>query len=233
MLDTLFALLTLIFLEAILGIDNLVFISIVSNRLPEALQKRARRTGLSLAWITRLLSLGFIFWMIHLTKPIVQIHEFDLSWRDIFLIGGGIFLLTKATFEIHYEMDTQPHSRKIYKAANFFLVITQIAVLDIVFSLDSIFTAVGLTQQYWIMATSITVAIILMILASEPLTRFVNRHPTVKMLALSFLLLIGTVLIADGLHFHVPRGYIYFAVCFSLLVEFFNLRLKAKKQKQK
>lgn len=230
MLDTLFALLTLIFLEAILGIDNLVFISIVSNRLPEALQKRARRTGLSLAWITRLLSLGFIFWMIHLTKPIVQIHEFDLSWRDIFLIGGGIFLLTKATFEIHYEMDTQPHSRKIYKAANFFLVITQIAVLDIVFSLDSIFTAVGLTQQYWIMATSITVAIILMILASEPLTRFVNTHPTVKMLALSFLLLIGTVLIADGLHFHVPRGYIYFAVCFSLLVEFLNLR---SKQKQK
>lgn len=229
MLDTLFALLTLIFLEAILGIDNLVFISIISSRLPEALQKKARRTGLSLAWITRLISLGFVFWMIHLTQPILQIHKFDLSWRDLFLIGGGIFLLTKATYEIHHEMDSKPRANKVYKAANFLLVIIQIALLDIVFSLDSIFTAVGLTQQYWIMATSITVAIILMVLASEPLTRFVNKHPTVKMLALSFLLLIGTVLIADGLHFHVPRGYIYFAVCFSLLVEFLNLRSQSKK----
>lgn len=233
MLDTLFALLTLIFLEAILGIDNLVFISIVSSRLPEPLQKKARRIGLMLAWITRLISLGLIFWMIHLTKPILQIHNFALSWRDIFLIGGGVFLLAKATYEIHHEMDSEPHTQRVYKGAKFLMVITQIAMLDIVFSLDSIFTAVGLTHQYWIMATSITIAIILMILASEPLTGFVNKHPTVKMLALSFLLLIGTILIADGLHFHVPRGYIYFSVCFSLLVEFLNLRSKSKKTKVK
>jgi predicted tellurium resistance membrane protein TerC len=229
-MDILFSLVTLIILEAVLGIDNLVFISILSSRLPAHRQKSARRIGLVLAWVIRLLLLGCVFWVIGLTKPIIHIAEFSLSWHDIFLIIGGLFLLAKGTREIHNEMELAAKHGSMVQSANYFSVIAQIAVFDIVFSLDSILTAVGLTKRYWIMAVAITVAILMMILASEPLTRFINRHPTIKMLALSFLLLIGMVLIADGLHFDIPRGYLYFAVCFSLFVEFLN-NLAAQKRK--
>lgn len=233
MLDILFSLITLIVLEAVLGIDNLVFISILSGRLPEHNQKSARRVGLILAWITRLILLGCAFWIIKLTKPILHLAEFGLSWHDIFLLAGGLFLLAKGTREIHTEMElAAQHEQPSAKSANYFSVIVQIAVFDIIFSLDSILTAVGLTKRYWVMATAITVAILIMILASEPFTRFINRHPTIKMLALSFLILIGMVLIADGLHFDIPRGYLYFAVCFSLFVEFLN-NLAAKKRKNR
>ena len=233
MLDILFSLMTLIVLEAVLGIDNLVFISILSSRLPKSSQKSARRIGLMLAWIVRLLLLGSVFWIIGLTKPIIHIAEFALSWHDIFLISGGLFLLAKGTREIHTEMELAAKHDHVAQPAHYFAVITQIALFDIVFSLDSILTAIGLTKRYWVMAVAITVAIFLMILASEPLTRFINRHPTIKMLALSFLLLIGTVLIADGLHFDIPRGYLYFAVCFSLFVEFLNNLATRKRRKSR
>ncbi len=231
MLDIIFSLLTLVVLEAILGIDNLVFISILSGRLPAHLQKKARRIGLMLAWVVRLLLLGCVFWIIGLTKPVISFFKLSLSWHDIFLITGGLFLLAKGTSEIHIEMELAGKIHQRTRFANFFGVITQIALFDIVFSLDSILTAVGLTRLYWVMAVAITIAILIMLLASEPLTHFINRHPTIKMLALSFLLLIGTILIADGFHFNIPRGYIYFAVCFSLFVEALNNIVAKKKQR--
>lgn len=231
MLDIAFSLLTLIVLEAILGIDNLVFISILSSRLPEYRQKSARRVGLILAWVIRLLLLASVIWIVGLTKPIMSVFEFALSWRDIFLISGGLFLLVKATLEIHTEMETARKKSRQSHYAKFFAVITQIAIFDIVFSLDSILTAIGLTHHFWVMAVAITVAILIMLSASEPLTRFINRHSTIKILALSFLLLIGTVLIADGFHFDIPRGYLYFAVCFSLFVEALNNMIAKRKSR--
>ncbi len=232
MLANLFSLFTLIILEAILGVDNLVFIAILSSRLPENQQKNARRLGLILAWVTRLAFLTGVFWIITLTKPILKIYSLHLSWHDIFLIAGGLFLLYKGTREIHTEIELAGKPQHIPKRAHFLAVILQIAIFDIVFSIDSILTAIGLTKQYWIMATAITVAIIIMLLATESLTRFINRHPTVKILALSFLLLIGIILIADGCHFDIPRGYLYFAVCFSLFIEFLN-NLISRKHKSK
>lgn len=230
--DILISLVTLTFLEIVLGVDNLVFISIISSRLPAHQQKLARRVGLLLALISRLLLLASVLWIIGLTKPLFTVFGSPFSGRDIFLILGGLFLLYKSTFEIHteFEGENEPKIRK--KTAVFGLVVLQIALLDIVFSLDSIFTAVGLTQQFWIMATAIIIAIMTMIFSSEPLSRFVMKHPTIKMLALSFLLLIGTILIADGFGFHVPRGYIYFALSFSVLVETLNL-FAARKRKKK
>lgn len=229
MLEILFSLLTLIVLEAILGIDNLVFIAILSSRLPANRQKQARGIGLMLAWIMRLLLLAGIFWMMGLTKPIFRLFQFEISWHDLFLMGGGVFLLAKGTREIHTEIALAGKTLDVKPQSRYWTVILQIVVFDLIFSLDSIFTAVGLTHRYWIMAAAITVAILLMLLASTPLTRLINRHPTFKMLALSFLLLIGTVLIADGLHFNVPRGYLYFAICFSLLVETLNGIVARKK----
>lgn len=231
MLDILFSLFTLVILEAILGIDNLVFISILSSRLAADRQKSARRIGLMLAWMTRLILLAGVFWIMGLTKPIMHVFKLDISWHDIFFLAGGLFLLAKGTREIHIEMELAHQSESLAPQANYFAVIAQIAIFDIVFSLDSILTAIGLTKIYWIMATAITIAILIMLLASEPLTRFINRHPTIKMLALSFLLLIGVVLIADGLHFNIPRGYLYFAVCFSLFVEALN-SIVAKRRKK-
>lgn len=231
MLESLISLFTLIILEAILGVDNLVFIAILSSRLPEHQQKNARRLGLLLAWVTRLAFLTGVFWIISLTKPILKIHSFALSWRDIFLIAGGLFLLVKGTKEIHTEIELAGKPQHVPKSAQFLTVIVQIALFDIVFSIDSILTAIGLTPHFWIMAVAITIAIMLMMLAAEPLTRFINRHPTIKILALSFLLLIGIILIADGCHFDIPRGYLYFAVCFSLLVEFINNLVARRKSK--
>lgn len=231
--DTVISLITLTFLEIVLGVDNLVFISIVSSRLPKKKQKFARRFGLLLALFSRLALLASALWIIGLTKPLFTVMKFAFSGRDLFLIAGGLFLLYKSTFEIHTEIGGHDEIKKLKKAyASFTMVVIQIAVLDIIFSLDSIFTAIGMTQTYWIMALAIIIAIVLMIVASEPLSRIVMKMPTIKMLALSFLLLIGTILIADGFHFHVPRGYVYFALSFSVLVEALNL-LVARRRKKK
>ena len=227
----LISLLTLTVLEIILGIDNLVFLSILSQKLPKHQQKFARRIGLSLAWIMRLLLLASAVWLVGLTKPVINLFGYSLSWRDIFLLLGGLFLLVKATQEIHMAMEPKSESTKfIRKPALLPIVISQIVFIDAVFSLDSILTAIGLTNRFWLMATAVTIAIVVMLFASETLSRFINRHPTIKMLALSFLILIGMMLIADGLGFHIPRGYIYFAMGFSLFVESLNIRRRKIKK---
>ena len=225
------SLFTLTFLEIILGVDNLIFISIASSRLPVHRQKLARRIGLLLALGTRLLLLASVIWIVGLTQPWFSLFGFAFSGRDIFMIGGGLFLLYKGTLEIHTEFEAHGKSPTVRKFASFASVVTQIAIFDIIFSLDSILTAVGLTQNFMIMAIAITIAVIVMMIGSEPLARFVDAFPTVRMLALSFLLLIGTVLIADGFSFHVPRSYIYFAVCFSIFVEILNSSLARKKRR--
>lgn len=232
--DIAITLLTLTFLEIVLGVDNLVFISIISRRLPKQQQKIARRFGLILALISRLVLLASALWVISLKKPILTIFNFDMSGRDLFLLGGGLFLLYKGTREIHAEyIGEHSEEEKNGNYAGFGAIVTQIAILDIVFSLDSIFTAVGLTQQFWIMAAAIVITIILMIIASEPLSRLIMKLPTIRMLALSFLLLIGTILIADGLHFHVPRQYVYFALAFSVMVESLNLLVASRRKRHK
>ncbi len=232
--DIALSLTALTILEIVLGIDNLVFLAIISQRLPKNQQKSARKIGLTLAWVTRLLLLASAVWLTTLTYPILHLFDFSFSWRDLFLLGGGVFLLTKATQEIHGELEPEPQVKQTpsSKAYHFGMVVAQIAVLDIVFSLDSVLTAIGLTQRFWLMATAITIAIIAMLVASEPLCRFIERHPTIKMLALCFLILIGMVLVADGFEFHIPRGYIYFAMAFSLLIESLNM-IKRKRRKKK
>lgn len=224
-IDIILSLVTLTILEVVLGIDNLVFLAIISQKLPKQQQRRARQLGLTLAWVTRLILLASVVWIIKLTTPLFTIFDIPFSGRDLFLLVGGLFLLVKATQEIHDEIEPKDSFIKPTRkqAGQFFSVVIQIAILDIVFSLDSVLTAVGLTDQFWLMATAITIAIIAMVFASEPLSKFIERHPTIKMLALSFLILIGTVLIADGFNFHVPRGYIYFALGFSLAIEFLNI----------
>jgi predicted tellurium resistance membrane protein TerC len=223
-------LITLTILEIILGIDNLVFLAILSQRLPERLQKKARQIGLSLAWISRLALLGSAIWLTKLTTPLFTIFGLALSGRDLFLLCGGLFLLTKSTQEIHSELEPEKEGLGTTKKvrAGFLMVLTQIVVLDMVFSLDSVLTAIGLTQNFVLMAIAISIAIIIMIFASEPLSRFIHRHPTIKMLALSFLILIGTFLVADGLGYHIPRGYLYFAMAFSLMVESLNMWRRKK-----
>ncbi len=229
--ELLVSFLTLTILEIILGIDNLVFISIISQKLPQHQQKKARRIGLTLAWITRLLLLACAVWLAKLTQPLFAVFGLSVSGRDLFLFIGGLFLLAKATQEIHSEFEVSAPSR-ITKAFNnrFAWIVTQIALLDVVFSLDSVLTAIGLTPYFWLMASAITVAILVMIFASEPLSYFIQKHPSIRMLALSFLILIGMVLVADAFGYHIPRGYIYFAMGFSLTVESLNF-LRRKKIK--
>jgi len=230
-IEILISLLTLTVLEVVLGIDNLVFLAIISNRLPQHQQKKARRFGLTLAWVTRLLLLFSAIWLTKLVHPFLTIFNFDLSGRDLFLMIGGLFLLTKATQEIHAELEPIKKEKNIsVKFASFSMIVAQIAILDIVFSLDSVLTAIGLTDRFWLMAVAITFAIFTMIFLSEPLSRFIERHPTIKMLALSFLIMIGMVLVADGFHFHVPRGYVYVAMAFSLFVEVLNMTVRKRKR---
>ena len=217
------SLLTLTALEIVLGIDNLLFIAILVGRLPAERQKRARQVGLALALITRLALLASIAWIIGLTRPLFELFGHPVSWRDIILIGGGFFLLYKGTREIHHGLEDDGPEQETGRAkASFGGVIAQIMVLDIVFSLDSVITAVGMANELWVMAAAIIIAVAIMLGASGPVSAFVERHPTVKMLALSFLLLIGMTLIADGAGFHVPKGYIYAAIGFSVGVEFLN-----------
>ncbi len=221
------ALLTLTVLEIVLGIDNIVFISILVGKLPAHQQDRARIIGLALAMFMRIGLLFTISWVIGLTAPLFEIAGMEISGRDLILIGGGLFLLGKATFEIHDRLEGEEHgSVAIAGAASFTSVIAQILVLDIVFSLDSVITAVGMAEDLWVMVTAVVIAVGVMLISSGYIATFVNRHPTVKMLALSFLLLIGMSLVAEGLDFHIPKGYIYFAMGFSVFVEILNLRIR-------
>jgi predicted tellurium resistance membrane protein TerC len=226
------ALLTLTVLEIVLGIDNIVFISILVGKLPADQQDRARIIGLSLAMVMRIALLFTISWVIGLTAPLFNVLGMDFSGRDLILIGGGLFLLGKATFEIHDHLEGAEHGTSAAAAgtAAFSSVIAQILLLDIVFSLDSVITAVGMADDLWVMVTAVVIAVGVMLVSSGPISRFVNRHPTVKILALSFLLLIGMSLVAEGLDFHIPKGYIYFAMAFSVFVEVINLRVRSRRE---
>jgi predicted tellurium resistance membrane protein TerC len=231
--DALIALLTLTVLEIVLGIDNVIFISILVQRLPAEQRDNARRIGLGLAMGMRILLLLTISWIIGLTEPLFTIAGVEFSWRDVILIGGGLFLLWKATTEIHESLEgEEAHEAGGGKAATFGGVLIQIVLLDIVFSLDSVLTAVGLVDEVAIMIAAVVIAVGVMLIASGPLSRFVHDHPSVKMLALSFLLLVGAALVADGMHFHIPRGYLYFAIAFSMGVESLNLLAARARRKR-
>jgi predicted tellurium resistance membrane protein TerC len=221
------ALLTLTALEIVLGIDNVIFLSVIVSRIPEPQAKRARQIGLALALIFRILLLSLLVWLIGLTEAVFNVRGMPFSWRDIILIGGGLFLISKATHEIHAEVEGGDEAGERKGGASaFFWVILQIIVIDLVFSLDSIITAIGMAQDLAIMIAAIVIACIIMYLSSGPVARFVAEHPTTKMLALAFLVLIGVALVADGFQFHIPRGYIYFAIAFSAVVEMFNVLAK-------
>ena len=224
--EGLLALVTLTFLEIILGVDNVIFISILSGKLPQQQQARARRVGLMAAMLMRILLLLSIAWIIRLTAPLFTILGRGVSGRDLILIGGGLFLIGKATLEIHERLEGEEGHGAVRMAPSFAAVIVQIMLLDIVFSLDSVITAVGMADDVTIMAAAVVLAVAIMMFSAEPISAFVNRHPTVKVLALSFLLLIGVSLIGDGLGMHVPKGYIYFAMGFSIFVEMINLRVR-------
>ena len=220
------ALITLTFLEIVLGVDNVIFISILSSKLPAAQQGPARRVGLLAAMGMRLLLLLSIVWVIRLTAPLFYILGRPISGRDLILIGGGLFLFAKATIEIHQRLEGEEGRSSARVRPSFAAVITQIMALDIVFSLDSVITAVGMASEISIMVTAVILAVGVMMLSAGPISSFVNRHPTVKVLALSFLLLIGVSLVGDGLGMHIPKGYIYFAMGFSVFVELINVRIR-------
>ena len=218
------ALLTLTALEIVLGIDNVIFISVIVSRIPPEQAKRARQIGLLLALVFRIILLSLLVWLIGLTEPIIAVRGAELSWRDIILIAGGAFLIAKATHEIHAEVEaSQGEPDTESKASLFFWAIMQIIVIDIVFSLDSIITAIGMAQDIEIMIAAVVIACVIMYVSSGPVAKFVANHPTTKMLALAFLVLIGVALVADGFKFHIPRGYIYFAIVFAAAVELFNV----------
>jgi len=218
------ALVTLTALEVVLGIDNVIFLSVLVSRVPEPQATRARQIGLALALIFRILLLSVLVWLIGLTAPVVTIGHLALSWRDVILIGGGLFLIAKATHEIHAEVEgAEGEQASSGSGRAFLVVIAQIIVIDLVFSLDSIITAIGMAQDIEIMIAAVVIAVAIMYLSSKPVAAFVARHPTTKMLALSFLVLIGVALVADGFRFHIPRAYIYFAIAFAFAVEVFNI----------
>ncbi len=217
------ALLTLTVLEIVLGVDNIVFISILAARLPEAQRLRARTIGLALALVGRVGLLLSLSWVIGLTAPLFNVGSEEISGRDLILLGGGLFLLAKATHEIHASMEGGGHERGA-RASSFGSVLFQILLLDIVFSLDSVITAVGMADDIGVMITAVVIAVLFMMASAGAISSFIHKHPTVKMLALAFLLLVGVALVADGLNQHLPRGYIYFAMAFSVLVEMLNLR---------
>ncbi len=231
-LDTWVALATLSVLEIVLGIDNVIFISLVANQVDAARRQFARRVGLLLALVMRVVMLTGITWIISLSEPIVTIWNVGLSWRDLIFGAGGLFLLTKGTREIH-DMVDGAHEGPARKSSTMFAVIIQIALFDIVFSIDSVITAVGMAENVVVMITAVVIAMIVMLIASGTVAEFVERHPTVKMLALSFILLIGMSLIADAMHFHIPRGYLYFAMAFSAFVETLNQLTAKRRAKRK
>ena len=227
------SLLTLSALEIVLGIDNIVFLAILTNRLPPHQRDMGRKIGLTLALGTRLLLLATLAWIVKLTAPLFTLFDHGFSWRDLILIGGGLFLLVKAVLEIHETVEGESKSQadsdapKVYAA--FSAIVVQIAIIDIIFSLDSVITAVGMADTLWVMVVAVVVAMLIMLVASGPLSDFVSAHPTIKMLALSFLLLIGVFLIADGFGLKIPKGYLYFALGFSVAVEAMNHWMRKKK----
>ncbi len=222
------ALLTLTALEIVLGIDNIIFISILAGKLPEEQQKRGRQIGLLMAMLTRILLLFSLAWLTRLTTPIFHLFEHGVSGRDLILITGGLFLLGKSTLEIHDKLEGEEGHASARVKASFWAVIVQIMLLDIVFSLDSVITAVGMANQLAVMVIAVVIAVVIMLYASGPISSFVNDRPTLKILALSFLLLIGFSLVVEGIHVEIPKGYIYFAMGFSVFVESLNLRMRAK-----
>ncbi len=222
----LLALITLTILEIVLGVDNVIFISILSSKLPESQQGKARRMGLLAAMGMRVVLLFSVVWIVRLTAPLFSILGRSISGRDLILIGGGLFLLAKATLEIHERLEGEEGHSSARVRPSFTAVIAQIAVLDMVFSLDSVITAVGMVDEITIMVTAVILAVGVMMLSAGPISSFVNRHPTLKVLALSFLLLIGISLVGEGLGMHIPKGYIYFAMAFSVFVEVINLRVR-------
>jgi predicted tellurium resistance membrane protein TerC len=219
-----FALLTLTTLEIVLGIDNVIFLSVIVSRIPEPNATRARQIGLALALVFRIALLSILVWLIGLTQPVFTVRGLGFSWRDIILIGGGAFLIAKATHEIHQEVEArEAGATEKSVPTSFALVILQIIVIDMVFSLDSIITAIGMAQDIEIMVAAVIIACAVMYVSSGPVSAFVAKHPTTKMLALAFLVLIGVALVADGFKFHIPRGYVYFAIVFAMAVEVFNI----------
>lgn len=234
-LDIIVSLLALILLEIILGIDNLVFLTILTEKLPNGQRKRARQWGLSFAWITRLILLASAVGLAKLSHPLFSLIGFSWSVRDLFLFLGGVFLIAKATQEIHDDVDKDSVTLNDSKprVLTFKAVVTQVALMDVVFSLDSVLTAIGLTNRFWVMALAITLSIVVMIYASNTVGLYIEKHPTLKMLALSFLILIGMVLVADSFAFHIPRGYVYFAMGFSLSVEVLNIFKRQHQKKQR
>jgi predicted tellurium resistance membrane protein TerC len=231
-LETALSLLTLTGLEIVLGIDNIVVIAIIAATLPVEQRDTARIVGLSLAMITRLLLLFSISWIAGLTAPMIDVWDIELSGRDLLMLGGGLFLIVKAVREIHEAMEdaeTEQSGRR--RSTSFASAIAQIVVLDVVFSFDSVITAVGMARELWVMATAVIIAVLIMLVASGPIMRFIHAHPTVKMLALAFVLLIGMALVADGMGFHIPKGYLYFAMLFSVLVEGLNVTLARRRKR--
>lgn len=227
-IENLIALVTLTALEIVLGIDNIVMVAILTGRLEEARQASARRIGLALAMIMRIGLLLTLSWIMGLTKPFITIHDFGISGRDVIMLVGGAFLIGKGTLEIHERVEGGSHDEKRAKASSFAGVLAQIMLLDIVFSLDSVITAVGMAQHVGVMIAAIIIAVLVMMIFASAVSAFISRHPTLKVLALSFLILIGVMLVAEGLHQHVSKGYIYFAMAFSLLVETLNIRMQSK-----
>ncbi len=225
------ALATLTALELVLGIDNIIFISILAGKLPPEQRDKARKLGIALAAATRIVLLFAIAWIIGLTAPLFSLFGQEFSWRDLILIGGGLFLIGKATHEIHQKLEGDSQEVGQSATATFAGVIAQIMLLDVVFSLDSIITAVGMVDEIWIMVTAVMISIAFMIAFARPISEFVEKHPTVKVLALSFLLMIGLVLIADGFGVYIPKGYIYAAMAFSVFVEMINLWIRRRKAK--
>ena len=231
--ETWVALATLTALEIVLGIDNIIFIAILSAKLPTQLQNRARLIGLTIAMVTRVLLLLSITWIMRLTTPLFGLLGREFSGRDLILIAGGLFLLAKSTLEIHEKLEGEEHEHATgakKAGARFSSVVFQIVVLDIVFSLDSVITAIGLSEQVGVMVAAVIIAVIFMMVFSKSISTFVDRHPTIRMLALSFLILIGVSLVGEGLEFHIPKGYIYFAMAFSVGVEMLNLKIRGKSE---
>jgi predicted tellurium resistance membrane protein TerC len=227
------AFITLCALEVVLGIDNLVLLSILSDKLPVHQRRAARRTGLIVALVTRILLISLIFWISRLTDPLFSALGRDISWRDIILVVGGLFLLAKGTTEIHEKIEGAEHTIKAGKYATFGMVIGQIVVMDVIFSFDSVLTAVGVADDKTIMIAAIIVSVLFMIATINFIADFINRHPTVKILALSYMMLIGMALIGEGMHFHIPKGYLYFAMAFSLGIEVVNMVIRKKQSRLK
>lgn len=225
------AFVTLTVMEVVLGIDNIVFISVFVSRLPASQRRRARAIGLALALIFRIILLMMLTWLIGLTEPVFHVLAHPVSWRDIILIAGGLFLLYKATQEIHDEIEGESEAEEASRKRSgaFSVIIGQIVLIDIIFSVDSIITAIGMAEHVEVMIAAVIVAVAIMFAASNAISAVIENHPTIKMLALSFLLLVGISLVADGLGFHIPRGYVYFAMAFSAVVEVFNIRIRRRK----